>query len=170
MTNKQRLQELLANGTLEILFKLFIEKVGKDALENHAGGYFSVRKIDFGDTVISQRVGKFDSEKKEKYSCLSTEKSLRLKKNIKLGHLTSYQSRNPEGNVCVGKVNRIEQWGHWGGAVLVSEHYILSFSGLPELLDEAFVCFLALKSMLMSREQFTKIKKLRKDNPYLKLI
>jgi hypothetical protein len=168
MNKDQKLKTLFNNGCLEALFQLFIEKVGKDALENHMGGYFSVRCIDSGDTVISQKVGKFSLDKKEKYSFLSTEKSLRLKSHI--GHLTSYESRNPKGNVYVGKENRAEQWGHWGGAVLISKHYIFSFSGLPELLDEAFVCFLGLKSELMSRTQFVEVKKRRTDNPYLKLL
>ncbi len=170
MNREEKLKTLFNNGSLDALFQLFIEKVGKDSLENHEGGYFSVRCIDCEDTVISQKVGKFSLDKKEKYSCLSPEKSLRLKKYIRQGHLTSYESRNPEGNVLVGQDNRIEQWGHWGGAVLANKYYIFSFSGLPELLDEAFVCFLGLKSGLMSRTQFVQIKKRRTDNPYLKLL
>jgi len=170
MNKDQKLKTLFNNGYLDALLHLFIEKVGKDALDAHTGGYFSVRCIDCEDTVISQKVGKVCSDKKEKYSCLSPEKSLRLKKNLHNEHLTSYESRNPEGNVLVGQENRIEQWGHWGGAVYISKYFIFSFSGLPELLDEAFVCFLGMRSGLMSRSQFVEVKKRRTDNPYLKLL
>ncbi|MFZ2150477.1 MAG: hypothetical protein WAZ12_02810 [Candidatus Absconditicoccaceae bacterium] len=170
MNREEKLKTLFNNGCLDGLFQLFIEKVGKDSLEGKTGGYFSIRYLDDHDTVVSKKIGKIDPEKKEKYQCLAPEKSLRLKKNLRNGHLTSYESRNTAGNVCVGQENRIEPWGHWGGAVYISKYFIFSFSGFPELLDEAFVCFLGMRSGSMSRNQFLEVKKRRTDNPYLKLL
>lgn len=156
---------------LDQLFNEFVKLIGEKAFDDHWSGSFVVKYIDDHNTVRTKKMYSVNQIKAEKYAILAPEKANRLHSFISSGHLTSYESRNPEGNVrVVAKVNRIEPWGHWGGAVLISKHYIFSFSGLPELLDEAFVCFLGLKSELMSRTQFVEVKKRRTDNPYLKLL
>ncbi|MCF7834599.1 hypothetical protein K9M48_00890 [Candidatus Gracilibacteria bacterium] len=169
MTNKERIQDLMNNGSLEVLLKLFTKIIGKDALDGKNGGYFTIQYLDENNTVISKKLNSILAEKKEKYRCLSTEKASRLKRNLTTGHLTSYESRNPESTVIIEK-GRIENWGHWGGAVLINKNFIFSFSGFPELVDEAFVCFLGFKSGLMSKCQLGIIKKRRIDNPYLDII
>ncbi len=169
MTNQQRIQDLMRNGSLDIILKLFTNLIGKEALDDKAGGYFTIQYLDELNTVISKKVGKIPPEKIDKYSCLSKEKPSRLKRNLSLGHMTSYESRNPDAEIFI-TTGIVEPWGHWGGAVLISKKFIFSFSGFPELVDEAFVCFLGIKSGLMSKCQFGIVKKRRSDNPYLDLI
>lgn len=169
MTNQQRIQKLMRNGSLEILLKLFTNLVGKESMDGKTGGYFTIQYLDIHNTVISKKLGDIPTDKKDKYCCLSKEKPSRLKRNLSLGHMTSYESRNPDAEISI-TTGIVEPWGHWGGAVLVSKYYIFSFSGFPELLDEAFVCFLGMRSGLMPRTQFVEVKKRRTDNPYLKLL
>lgn len=134
------------------------------------GGYFTIKQLNNGNATITKRVGCFSKEKTEKYKFLSFQENPdRLMKYIKHGHLTSYESRNPEAEVFISTL-RNEKWGYWGGAVLIIKQFIFSFSGLPELLDEAFVCFLGIKSGLMTKCQFGIIKKRRLDNPYLEVL
>jgi len=169
MTEKQKIQSIISNCCLDVMLKLFTDIIGKQALNEKTGGYFTIQYLDIHNTVISKKLGDIPTDKKDKYHCLSKEKPSRLKRNLSLGHLTSYESRNPDSNIIVSK-DKIEKWGEWGGAVLINKNLIFSFSGFPELLDEAFVCFLGLKSGLMSKHQFAKIKKRRTDNPYIDLI
>ena len=53
------------------------------------------------------------------------------------GHVSSWQSRHVEGVL-------IPEMKQWGGAIF-TERYILSFSGLPELADEALMVIVAVK-------------------------
>jgi hypothetical protein len=154
---------------LDELFNEFVKLIGEKEFDDHWTGVLVVKCIDDQNTIRTKRMISADNPKAEKYGILAPEKANRLHSFILSGHLTSYESRNPKSDVFVAR-GRNEKWGHWGGAVLISKDFIFSFSGLPELLDEAFVCFLGLKSGLMSREQFNKIKKRRENNKYLKLL
>ena len=105
------------------------------------GGYLTVGLDCMTSTFVSP-VGTYDPAKEEKYKELSGEKADRLYANWARDHssVSSYQSKNPS----VGK------YGQWGGSVLFARRApsvikhgtrltcdIVSFSGLPELGDEA---------------------------------
>ncbi|HEY4498740.1 MAG TPA: hypothetical protein VJH94_01615 [Candidatus Paceibacterota bacterium] len=93
-----------------------------------------------------------DREKREKYFYLCQEKAARLAQHS--DHISSWQSRNPQD-------------GRWGGAVKGRE-FILSFSGLPELWDEAsmLVAARSFYPRLISEEGSTEIEKLS-GNPHV---
>ena len=154
--------------SLDELFNEFVELIGEDAFDNHWTGSLVVKYIDDCNTIRIKKMYAVDAMKAEKYFVLAPEKANRLRSFMLSGHLTSYESRNPNATILVN--GTLEQWGRWGGAVVISRQLIFSFSGLPELLDEAFVCFLGLKSNLMSQHQFALIKKIRTNNPYLDLV
>jgi hypothetical protein len=154
---------------IDNLFNKFVKLIGDEkAFDDHWTGILTVKYIDDHNTMLTQKMIPKNHPKFGKYSVLSKEKAERLYRFLSAGHLTSYESRNPKAEVAIS--GRIEFWGHWGGAILISKQLIFSFSGLPELLDEAFVCFIGIKSGLMSKHQFAKIKKRRTDNPYIDLI
>lgn len=92
--------------------------------ERH-GGYLTIMDAKTGVVVVTMRVGIVMPEKEEKYISFSIEKARRLYTTHKLDAsiVTSIQTRDPDTN-------------KWGGAVW-SEYWIVSFSGLPELADEA---------------------------------
>ncbi len=95
-------------------------------------GYFTLRDISSGRVIITIMLGDIPKEKQEKYLQLSLEKGDRLYKNYKTSFkiFSSWQTRQPDND-------------KWGGAIRVNR-YILSFSGLSELLDEALVLEVAL--------------------------
>ena len=92
----------------------------------YTGGYFLVADPQTGFPLGSLFIGDVPDDKAARYIELAQEKPLRLAANmISLGHVLSWQSRNPEENL-------------WGGAVYIRiGNVILSFSGFPELWDEA---------------------------------
>ncbi|MDQ5970564.1 MAG: hypothetical protein QG603_341 [Patescibacteria group bacterium] len=73
--------------------------------------------------ALCSRVGIFVDDP-EQYLTLSQEKAERLQ-GLWHKHLSSWQSRDPDN-------------GRWGGAI-IADQLIFSFSGLPELVDEAVV-------------------------------
>jgi|GEM_PF-4863846 len=154
---------------LDRLFNQFVKIIGKDDFEALWTGKLSIKYIDNGNTMLTQRMISKDHPKFEEYSILSKENAECLFRFIPSGHVTSYESRNPEAEILITP-GKVEKWGHWGGAVLISKQFIFSFFGLPELLNETFVCFLGLKSGLMSQRQFGIIRKKRDNNPYLDII
>lgn len=114
------------------------------------GGYLAVLEIGRGNLEILLRIGHSPQDKVDKRIEVAIEKCKRLHGN---GHLTSYESRNPEV-------------GCWGGAVRGSE-LIFSFSGLPELWDEAAMFVLAIRlHQLRESDVLAQISEER--NPYLR--
>jgi len=95
-------------------------------------GYFTLRDLISGKVIFVLMLGEVPKEKQERYLSLSLEKGQRLyqdyRANIK--NISSWQTRNPDKDL-------------WGGAIRIHK-YILSFSGLAELLDEALVLETAL--------------------------
>ena len=88
------------------------------------GGWLYIAD-DKGQMVLHERIGTVtDPEKDRRYQLLSVEKAARLQAHP--GHRTSWQSRDPDRD-------------HWGGAFRTDDGWIISFSGLPELWDEALV-------------------------------
>ncbi len=90
-------------------------------------GYCVIKSRDYRTLLVFQ-VGDVPSEKVEKYLSLANEKADRLIAHIAKGHWSSWQSRDG--------INK------WGGAVLVPD-FVLSFSGLPEMADEAIMLLTA---------------------------
>jgi len=102
------------------------------------GGYVSIYSLGAKRLEFVSIVGKpVPQEKWSAYSYNSEEKGARLiSTHFELGHMTSYESRDPDN-------------GKWGGAI-VADNYILSFSGLPEQADEAVMMAVAIELDLLS--------------------
>jgi hypothetical protein len=78
--------------------------------------------------IIKIPVGFMPEDKVDTYWRMADWKVKMLHLNIPEGHVSSYQSRDRKTR--------------FGGAIL-TKHYIFCFSGIPELLDEAYVLVLA---------------------------
>lgn len=101
--------------------------------ENKNGGYLCIADQK-GQAIAVFLVGKIPEEKKRlKYRALCEEKARRLAEHPE--HISSWQSRDTIND-------------QWGGAIKTGA-FIFSFSGLPELWDEAIV--LALTYLLVPR-------------------
>jgi hypothetical protein len=153
--------------TLEKEFASFITFIGEEALEGKTGGYFVEKSTCMSPAIFAFviRVGTIPPDKEQKYFFLGKEKANRLLEKISItNHLSSYESRNqtfvfPENN---------QPWGKWGGAIFIDNFFtIYSFSGFPELVDEAFVCWVALQRKELSMYWFKVICERRADNPFL---
>ncbi len=123
--------------------------------QNKRGGYLSVLNWKRAEFVLCAKVGQVSKVKAWEYEALAREKAWRLASHD--GHGTSFESRDPEAEVRVNDERRMhypvrtEKWGHWGGAVR-GNRYIFSFSGFPELLEEAMMFTLAIKQNDLSLE------------------
>ena len=114
--------------------------------KGHKGGYLAIYHDPFG-LPNEQTVGmenpialvflgeESDPERISMCKSFAQEKCLRIMKNS--DHRTSYESRNPEDN-------------HWGGGLRIcftsskiTGRIIVSFSGCPELMDEAMIIIAA---------------------------
>lgn len=111
--------------------ELFLHLINSSLDENdrwRKGGWIHINDPD-GNVVLHERLGEIAFlENNAMYQSLSAEKSSRLR-----GHpdyRTSWQSREPEHD-------------RYGGAIRTSNGYIFSFSGLPELWDEALMLAIA---------------------------
>lgn len=107
----------------------------RTALENHKekypnfqkkyGGFLCIMDRKKGKIIKTVLIGAVPAGKAARYESLAKEKAKRLFSHLNEGHLTSYESRDPEAD-------------KWGGAIL-TENLILSFSGFPEDGD-SFIC------------------------------
>jgi hypothetical protein len=155
--------------SFESEFLSFKEFVGEEAFQGRTGGYFNSKGI-----MASQAsrniipVGIIPEENKQKGFFIVQEKANRLMETFRsLGHLTSYESRDP--NFVFPENTQAR--GQWGGAVIIDKYFtIYAFSGFPELLDEAFVCWVAWNREKMTFDDFKVICERRSDNPYLQKI
>jgi len=95
------------------------------------GGFLSIISSEDGRLLLRRPIGTYNKENEDKYKDFSLEKAQRLFRNLSKDHYSSWQSRNPEKEA-------------WGGAIL-AKSLIISFSGLPELHDEAFSLVMAVK-------------------------
>ncbi len=92
-------------------------------LEDRTGGYFCLAEQN-GRILTLTLLGTIpDLEKAKKYRHFAEEKALRLAEHSR--HVSSWQSRDPKHD-------------KWGGAIRTS-NLIFSFSGFPELWDEALM-------------------------------
>lgn len=125
-------------------------------------GYLTLMNAITGEIVFTVPFGEIPEEKNKKYFNYSQEKALRLFSQVNLhlknGHTTSYESRNVNENM-------------YGGAILLESHsisVILSFSGMPELIDEAMMLVVADRLVrLYGLKNVTKIEAVER-NPYWK--
>ncbi len=102
-------------------------------------GYLTVMDGTSGEIIFTVPFGEIPEDKQEKYFELSQEKAHRLFSqvcmNLPDGHTSSFQSRNVEED-------------KYGGSIYLNAQttvLILSFSGMPELIDEAMMLVLAEK-------------------------
>ncbi len=102
-------------------------------IDGRAGGYLTICDSATGEELLPPtRIGTVNEAKVAKYEAFCQEKAGRLLLKMRSdGHVSSRQSRRPDED-------------QWGGAILiVDENLVFSFSGLPELADEAFMVRLA---------------------------
>lgn len=117
-------------------------------------GFFSIRAKNKELILPAVEIGNVPSEnEKEIYSFFSEEKSERLLSHWEEGHITSYESRDPQND-------------KWGGAVLSLANLGFSFSGCREDEDEAFSTEMALRVDQMTSPYIGEIKR-RTGNQYL---
>lgn len=133
--------------------------------ETRSGGFFCLSGENMAPLVLIEPYGEMSEEKRGKYAELAREKLVRLSSFP--SHSTSYQSRNPDAVIVDSQKNE-RSWGKWGGAVRAGD-YIASFSGLPELWDEAIMFVLAVRMGWIS-EADTLRRISRKRNPHLRLL
>lgn len=154
-------------GVLEEAIKLL-----RESGEDRAGGYLSIAIARDSPLVLRMPFGTMLFCKAVKYSELSVEKLIRL-----LGSdasiLTSYDTRDPVAEIILS-TGESRPWGRWGGAIRVPSGGMIledaiSFSGLPELWDEALMFALAIK--LEWLPQGAVLKQISADrNPHLRLL
>lgn len=115
----------MAQTHMDILLRL------SEYTDDRKGGYLVIADARTGMPIISLMVGQIPKEKYQKYFAFAHEKARRLfeshQKDASI--VSSWQTRNPDKD-------------QWGGAVLC-KRWIVSFSGLPELVDEAFSASIA---------------------------
>ncbi len=126
------------------LVQEYVDMVGGLCPEKRTGGAFHCRHVhdQFGwlDAHATMFAGTYAEEKALKYWEFAQEKADRLANHFDKGHLSSYQSRAPEKM-------------RWGGAIRTPGGWILSFSGFPELMDEAFMLSVARQAGLITVAQ-----------------
>ncbi len=99
------------------------------ARNGREGGYITIKNAQSGMIEAIYLIGSIQKGKEEKYLTLSQEKANRL-----------FRIRMAGGNDSTSWQSRNEEKMEYGGAIFFevwNEEYILSFSGLPELGDEA---------------------------------
>lgn len=120
----------------------------KEDEEERAGGYLSVAIPSLFPRVFRMPFGEMRFDKSGRYSELCMEKWLRLRRS-EFSIWTSFETRNPNASIVLS-TGEYSDLGEWGGATRATSTgatYLgdfLSFSGLPELWDEAVVFVLAI--------------------------
>lgn len=104
-------------------------QVGQTLAEGKKGGYFCLADMQTGIPELLVMYGDPENPAgKAKYFSFAQEKAMRLAQNKH--HKSSFESRIPENS-------------KWGGAIR-GHQYIYSFSGFPEIVDEASMLLTAL--------------------------
>lgn len=109
--------------------------------EIRTGGFFALSRPGMPSSYAHIEWGALPVDKRSRSFELVNEKKGRLEAHPR--HFTSYQSRNPHAAV-IDMFGRKQPWGKWGGAIRAGD-YIISFSGFPELWDEAAMLVLAIR-------------------------
>lgn len=121
---KETIQTVLNEASL--MMDLFINLPGNPKPDRQ-GGYFTIVDRAIEQVLLVSRIGQIKTEEANNYLLFSQEKARRLM--LSPDHISSWQSRDPKND-------------KWGGAIKTPE-FILSFSGLPELGDEAVMLLTA---------------------------
>lgn len=120
-----------------------------------AGGYFGLfPKERFGKIApaeVFKTIGNIKPGKRALAKKRAQEKPRRLITHP--GHVSSYQSRN-------------EKRDRWGGAIATRDYY-LSFSGLPELCDEALTLIVGRTLGMLSDRQARRIAGISKNGLFV---
>lgn len=142
---EQTLKELLAIATTHFA----------DQLGGRAGGWFCMLSPITKQVLNGFHfpIGTIPPEKDNRCKGLSFEKALRLSQHR--NHLSSWQSRKPEVSM-------------YGGAIR-GYNYLFSFSGLPEIWDEALMLTLAFIHEEIDFERAMAIVA-ESENPYFELL
>jgi len=133
-------QEIIIEAEKIILNYLFLNlerRIGQD------GGFLSIISSEDGRLILRRPIGTYDKLNEDKYRDFSLEKAQRLFRRLSINHYSSWQSRNTERDA-------------WGGAIL-AKNLIISFSGLPELHDEALSLIMAIKLDILTYSEANKI-------------
>lgn len=101
--------------------------------EGDPGGYIYICNPN-GNMVAHVMIGTPPSEKAGEYEKLSKEKARRLRSYV--DHTLSWESRDTKAN-------------QYGGAIRLPNKFIISFSGFPEMIDQAFCLALAVRFNLI---------------------
>ena len=132
-------------GVVEFGLQRYNRIVGEK--DRRPGGYLCIRNNDTGRIRLVSLVGNDSINKPNKRFEFSLEKGLRLlEKNKSLGHLSSWQSRD-------------EATEKYPGAIIAGD-YVLSFSGLPPLGDEALMLRIGVQLGLLDRDAAKAIAKI----------
>jgi hypothetical protein len=130
---------------------------GKNGTQRRAdqeGGMLTILNSHNGEIRMeTDPIGFFFSHEKTKYALFSREKGKRLFENHP--NVSSFESRNPDEK-------------KFGGAI-VAQHLIVSFSGLPEVGDEAVCLVLAVHFKWLTLAESAKITAISK-NIYFELL
>jgi hypothetical protein len=161
--NKHRVNRLTTDY---IIFVMMLEihilppicELADNPKPHKKGGYLTIRDRADGEILLVVRIGDFPHQKANKYLRLSLEKGERLYHHQAQGHVSSYQSRD-------------EAKGRYGGAI-IANGLIVSFSGLPEKMDELAVLALAKFLRWITNDQANEIAKISNNSswPMLKFL
>lgn len=128
---------------------------GHAETDGRSGGYFGlfpkVRSHRLGTPVVFQIIGRINPNKRGLAKRRAQEKPRRL--NQHPDQVSSYQSRD-------------EKQDRWGGAI-ATRNYYLSFSGLPELCDEALTLIVARTLGLLNDRQARRIAGISKNRLFM---
>lgn len=117
------------NASFEDVLTKTIDVVGAIAPEHRRGGFACFRTDESGSNIYTTAHGSIPPTLEHIYKQNAYEKIIRL--SYHEGDISSFQSRNPAE-------------GRWGGAIRL-KGIVLSFSGLTELLDEAYLLSIAIQ-------------------------
>ena len=123
------------------------------------GGYFGLTLP--GQQDICVPIYGMPHGKGPRSYALAREKITRLESHP--SHRTSHRTRN-ENAIVDGM-----PWGQWGGGIRADNGNLLSFSGLPELWDEAVVIVIAVKLGWLDKTAILRGIS-RERNPHLRLL
>lgn len=104
------------------------------------GGYFTVMAVETGLPLLIVPIGEMPQEKVQKYFEFSQEKARRLLASQPDG-VSSWQTRDPEAGKYAGAIKISMKSGEGDE----EKFLILSFSGLPEVGDEAVMLYTAIE-------------------------
>lgn len=163
--------EMLSRKIAGVNFEFFLSQMSKildnargmsniQGRENDRFGYLTLMEGITGEIIFTVPFGEIPEDKDEKCFRFSQEKASRLFSQVNLHlpncHTSSFQSRNKEEE-------------KYGGAVYFDLHstvIILSFSGMPELIDEAMMLVLGDKVKEIIKEPLLRKIEACERNPY----